>query len=433
VLPLRTLDPGGPADDLAWLDELVGDARVVAIGESAHYGAESHRLRHRLLRRLVERHGFGAYAMETGFVEGRLVDAWVRGGGAPLGRVLAEGTTSLMGLWREMGAHLEWMRAHNATAARPVAFHGIDMPGSMVSLLPGLDAVAAHLGRADPGLAPDPALRETATAFARPSAFTAPESLAAYAGLAPERRDALTAGLADLAARLAPRQRELRARSGAAAHDRALHDLRVTAVLDAMLRATARGDFAGMAGLRDAAMADTVGWILEREERVVLAAHNGHVQRHPVAMPGVPAMTPLGLHLADRLGGEYVVIGTTTGAGRTLNTGPDFTEGRLFAEQGAPDSGSLDALLAASHDGPFAVDLRRAAPDDAAALRATTRHRHGAYYSEVAPLDAFDALVHLPRTTAATPDPDALTHAPAEVREAFARYAAEFRDGVTAG
>lgn len=67
--PLRTLDPDGPQEDLAWLDEAIGDARVVAIGENAHYNRESYRLRHRLMRYLVERHGFGAYAMESGFVE----------------------------------------------------------------------------------------------------------------------------------------------------------------------------------------------------------------------------------------------------------------------------------------------------------------------------------------------------------------------------
>src|SRR5215211_4604006 len=81
VQPLRTLEPDDPLDDLGWLDRAIGDARVVAIGESAHYNGESYRLRHRLTRHLVERHGFTAYAMETGFVEGGLVDDWVRGGG----------------------------------------------------------------------------------------------------------------------------------------------------------------------------------------------------------------------------------------------------------------------------------------------------------------------------------------------------------------
>ena len=151
VIPLTTLDPDRPPDDLAWLDKAIGDARVVAIGESAHYNRESYQLRHRLLRYLVERHGFSAYAMESGFVEGWLTDSWVRDGeestGDPeqLSHVMANGITSLMGLWTEMRTHLEWMRQHNRTASHPVGFYGIDLPGSIVSPLPGLDAVTAYL------------------------------------------------------------------------------------------------------------------------------------------------------------------------------------------------------------------------------------------------------------------------------------------------
>ena len=86
----------------------------------------------------------------------------------------------------------------------------------------------------------------------------------------------------------------------------------------------ARGDQQQMMLNRDAAIADTVEWILRREDRVVLAAHNGHIQRWPGTLPGMPPVTPTGMHLADRLGGDYVVIGTTSGTGQTLNTGADF-------------------------------------------------------------------------------------------------------------
>ena len=86
VQPMTTLDPEAPLDDLDWLDEVIGDARVVAIGESSHYNAENFQLHHRVLRYLVERHGFSAYAKESGFTEGWLVDAWVRGGTGERGR-----------------------------------------------------------------------------------------------------------------------------------------------------------------------------------------------------------------------------------------------------------------------------------------------------------------------------------------------------------
>ncbi|MET9343013.1 erythromycin esterase family protein [Nonomuraea sp. NPDC003804] len=423
VLGLRTLDPAEPLDDLAWLDEAIGDARVVAIGESAHYNREFYELRHRLLRYLVERHSFGAYAMETGFTEGWQVDAWIRGGGERLGQVMANGMTSLMGLWTQMGAHLRWMREHNRTAARPVGFYGIDLPGSMVSLLPGLDAVLAYLERADPDFRLDPGVRETAVALAAPSAFSAPAALAAYAGLAPATRDALTAGLADLAARMTARRLDHQRRTTADAYEHALRVLRITVTLDTVVRALARGDQQAAMDNRDAAIADTVEWILRREDRIVLAAHNGHIQRRPNALPGMPPMTPMGMHLADRLGQDYLAIGTTTGTGRILNTGPDFYTGTLFTAMQDPEPGSLDALMAASHDGPFAVDLRRLSPCDADAVRAVSRQRAGigAFYSGQRPLDAFDVVVHLPHVTAAEPDAAALDHAPEDVRRAFGR------------
>ncbi|QHC22698.1 erythromycin esterase family protein [Streptomyces sp. GS7] len=427
ALPLRTLDPAAPLDDLEWLDQAVGDARVVAIGESAHYNREFFRLRHRLLRYLAERHGFSAYAMETGFVEGELVDNWVRGegdaGAERLGHVMANGMTSLMGAWAPMRAHLEWMRRHNHSAAHPVGFYGVDMPGSMVSLLPGLDAVTAYLALVDPEFPVDPALRETAAAFAAPSAFAAPAAIAAYGDLATERRNALTAGLADLTAHLTSRRLTYVRRTSADAFARALHALRVTVTLDAMLREIARGNRDAMSLIRDARIADTVEWVLEREDRIVLAAHNGHVQRAPHTMPGMPVMPMAGAHLADRLGSDYVVIGTTTGTGQTLNTAPDFYTGTLFADlEETPRSGSLDALMNTGHRGPFAVDLRRLSAADTAAVRSVSQQRYGTYYADQSPLAAFDVVVHLPHVTAAEPDPAALAEAPRDVREPFASW-----------
>lgn len=62
---------------------------------------------------------------------------------------------------------------------------------------------------------------------------------------------------------------------------------------------------------REELMADTVHWILEREERVVISAHNAHVQRGHL----VNGATALGAHLAPLLGERMVVIGTTRATG----------------------------------------------------------------------------------------------------------------------
>jgi erythromycin esterase len=414
IRPLHTLDPAGELDDLAWLDDVIGDARVVAIGESAHYNREFLQLRHRVLRYLVERHGFRAVAMETGFVEGWQVDEWVRGGGqsAEVGHVMANGLTSLMGLWTEVRAQLEYLRERG-----DVSFTGIDLSGSNMSLLPGLDAVIAYLAQAEPEYAVDPSVRETAAAFAAQSPFAMYQAFAAYGELAPERKDALTAGLSALAERLHGRRLDYLERTSEGEYERALRAIRLTVTLDGVARAMSKGDQQSVVFNRDAAMADTIDGILRREPRVVLAAHNAHLHRWPASLPGMPPATPLGLQLADRLGDDYKVIGTTSGTGQTLTDNPaDFLAGKLFKDLPAPDPHTLDGVMAASHDGPFGVDLRRLAPEDEATLRGVTEQRLGTMNLSYSPLGAVDALVHLPHVTPARLDPDALANSPEDVR-----------------
>jgi erythromycin esterase len=376
VIPLETLDPTAPLDDLDWLGKAIGDARVVAIGESAHYNREFARLRHRVVRYLVERQGFKAFAFESGFAESRLVDDWVHDGqDDQLGYVMANGMTSLIGLWSEIRDQLKWLRDH------PVGCYGIDLGGSNVSLVPGLDAVFGYLADADPDFEPDPGILETARVFAAESPFSTPPAIAEYGRLPLSTKDALTARLAGLATRMSARRLDYTEKTGADAYERALTALKAVITLEAVVRAMASGDMHLTLEARDATIADTVEGILRSEDRIVLGAHNGHIQRWRGTMPGIPPSATMGLHLADRLGPDYLAIGTTSGTGKTLSGGPDFFSGRFFTDLEAP-------------------------------------------YSSVNVLEAYDILVHVPQVSPAGPDVDALEHAPVEVQEMFAKWIA---------
>jgi erythromycin esterase len=417
MAPLDTVDPAAPLTDLEWLDEAIGDARVVAIGESTHGNREFYQLRHRLLRYLAQHHGFSAYALESGFVEGWRVNDWVHGRHDELSQVLAHGITFLMGLFVQMRSHLEWMRAHNRSAAHPVSFYGIDIPGSGVSLLPGIDAMIAYLQQADPAFDLDPSIRQTATAWAGTS-LSAPASFAAYTDLTPASKDTVTAGLAELAARMTSRRLDYCTQTGIPAYQRALQSLQSTASLDAAVREMTRDPQDGT-HIRDSAMAQTVEWILDRHDRIVVAAHNGHIQRWPSNVPDVPAWTPMGMHLADRLGDGYLAIGTTFATGRVTPINPDIDAGQLFTNLEPPRPDSLDAVMAASHPGPFAVDLRRLSRATTAAFHGVSLQRIGPLYWNTSPLRAFDVLIHLPHIGLAHPDLSAIAHTPDDIRQAF--------------
>jgi erythromycin esterase-like protein len=80
AVPLATVDPAAPLDDLAFLRRSVGRAQVVGLGESVHGAAEEETLKHRLLRFLVERMGFRSVAWEEDWTTGLAIDRYVTTG-----------------------------------------------------------------------------------------------------------------------------------------------------------------------------------------------------------------------------------------------------------------------------------------------------------------------------------------------------------------
>ncbi len=104
---------------------------------------------------------------------------------------------------------------------------------------------------------------------------------------------------------------------------------------------------------RDLAMAANTEWVLARQrpgERVVLWAHNAHVQRVPIEGPpvlGGGATPSMGTMLGAKLGAGYVAIGTSYG-------GPSVDSAT------APVMGSVDELLSGvSKAAPFFIPLHQ--------------------------------------------------------------------------
>ena len=305
---LRTLDPDDEDDaDLEPLLGIVGDARVVAIGESMHRVHEFLDLRHRIFRFLNRRAGFTALVIESGLPEGRRVDDWIRTGRGSLRRALREGIGYRFGACQEVLDQVTWMRERAATGHPAPRFFGMDIPDSSASALPGVLAALDLLDEVDPLYAAH--IRDTLLPrFAylpedRTGLAQAAPSIQAYLALTSEQRAEITVGIANLAARIRARRREeIPAQGGGSLAadevDFAIRAAESARAADAFLQAMTAGPTRTWppANVRDAWMADTVEWILEREPRIVLAAANGHVQRTPFsAPPFVPdPMTTMG-------------------------------------------------------------------------------------------------------------------------------------------
>ncbi|MFJ3589874.1 erythromycin esterase family protein [Streptomyces sp. NPDC090231] len=324
--PLMHLDPTAPLDDLEPLRDLLGSARVVGLGEHSHFIDEFAVMRQRILRFLVERCGFTVLAFEYGFCEALPLDAWARGSGTDddLSALLANAVP--IGLQDP----LRFLRRHNRTATEPVRFAGIDIPAAGGSLLPALTPVTDYLRQIDPEALP--ALQSVTTIAASFAGDSAAVAAPAWARLSTNEQDTLSALLARLLIRFRALKPLYLSRGDRNSYDTTLRCLEAACHGDYTFRAMA-GLFAGDGltadtSARDLYMAESLLWHLDRlkpTDRVVLMAHNAHLQKTPIAFDGHLTGLPMGQHLHHALGDAYFALGLTSITGHTADMRRDET------------------------------------------------------------------------------------------------------------
>jgi erythromycin esterase len=390
-------------DDAALL-ESVADARLVAVGEPGHGAHEPLAFRNRLVRLLLEAGLLGAVAIESGVLESRALNDYVRHGGTDPESLVRAHVTWNFGQMSDNVDLIRMLRAHNAQCkdSDKVAFFGFDIPGgdersdlTLGGLAPLTVAkyIRAQEGASADGLATE--LEAFAGALQRPlvKLLREPDRErvrrlldAAEDSLSQRRVDAHAGGWDDdgtwagLAARMSRALFEMLLRwPDLPAGAMSLPDKDIPAMLDA-------------SAWRDRAMADNIEWLLGMVggRCVLMFAANGHVigDRHRGGLwvghedRGLPA----GFHLRASLGPSYRVVLTCSSA--TL-------PGK---ESDVPRS--LDNLLADGTGAARMIDLRTA-PDSAWLDTVQSIGTNSIYPQAFEPRRAFDILVHFPTLTAA--------------------------------
>lgn len=192
AVPLASVEAGHGFDDLQPLRAMIGDARLVSLGEPTHGTREAFQLKHRLLEFLVTELGFTLFSIEASSPESfRLNDYVLRGDGDP--RALIKGMYFWTWDTEEVLAMVEWMRSYNRAALAqgrlPVQFTGFDMQTDTVAISITRDAVS----EADPEFLPE--FDRLAHAVARgsvPTGTGTPAIVTARAPVGPARGSRLT-------------------------------------------------------------------------------------------------------------------------------------------------------------------------------------------------------------------------------------------------
>jgi erythromycin esterase len=413
AIPFETTQPGSDFTDLLPLKALIGDARLVALGEATHGTHEFFQMKRRVIEFLVQEMGFTVFALEAYWPEAERIDDYVLTGRGNVKELLA-GLQYWPWNTQEMLDLIEWMQDYNAqrSTAPPVHFSGFDMQNAKLAL----GDLLSYLQTIDPDAA---ALAEAKSGCFRPYMdYTFQQ--AEYAQLAADARAACRRDLQDVYDSLLVQQAAYEARSSPEAFADALHSARLVIQNEAMAAVTEEGDFLtrDRFNTRDQAMAENVSWLLDQagpQAKMILWAHNAHVQTTEWQFRGT-AYTPMGVHLRQAYGDEMTVFGFSFYEGSFNAYTYDATTGSYGAltehAAGALPADSVEQYLHGAGLPRFFLDLRQAnaAPSGSGWLGTPHWLRFvGAEYDpELPPEDyafrvslpqAFDVLIYFDRTT----------------------------------
>ncbi|MFE5595981.1 erythromycin esterase family protein [Streptomyces sp. NPDC056549] len=393
--PLRSTEPGGPATDLRALGAMVGDAKVVGLGEATHGSHEFFTMKERVFRNLVEERGFTTFALEMSWSAGLRIDDYLQGGPGDPRRIAEEALAGSPWEREEFVSLIGWMREHNRRHPdHPVHFMGDDLGAPKL----GDDVFARVLS----------SVREN-----RPQVL--PRVTELYAGLRPfdDVFAYLRAPLAERKENAARAQEALDLVAGGQETGDGAYAWTVQHARNiAQTFAFATVDLADPASvtaaerLRDQAMADNVLWWQRHTgHRMLLSAHNGHVgylSTHPDMYPRTQ-----GAVLRDRLGHDYAAIGFSFAGGSFLTKDTSLDGEWKPVTVPAASPGMNEHTLDRVGYRDFYLDLRTAPRAARAWLdRARPVHDAGSTFTPD-PLPvlslgrAYDVLVHLHRVRAA--------------------------------
>ena len=306
--PLSIPQQDDDFSDLACIAEAIGDCKIVAIGESAHYLYEWNRWRARVFKYLALEHGFTTFVLESALVEGRVVHEYVAGAEHDWDDV-ARAINNVWGVWAEINDLIRWMRDWNLdpNSPYPLHFYSMDGSGSWAHGRYALDAILAYTRRVDAGLTRD--IEQNLVEPIKQISLPNRTDFSAH-----QYRQVL-GHISLLISRLQQGEQHFCTLAKVTqAQEEFAWALRSAEILRDVILAIAQTDADFEVGLReywnvrDVSMAQSLRWIYEREgcdQGMVICAHNTHLQHYPVR---TQRATSMGTYYRQRHGKESMLL-----------------------------------------------------------------------------------------------------------------------------
>lgn len=359
---------------------MIGNARIVGLGEATHGSHEIFQMKDRLVRFLASQMSFTVFAIEANMPEAyRLNEYVLYGKGDP--KALIKGMYFWTWDTQEVLNMVKWMRKFNASGKGKIEFTGFDMQFPTAAS----QSVRDFVQQAEPGYLPTlnnayQVVRDTYT-----------ESRNAGAGFPKVKAEQWKKAAQKIYEHLKAKRDDYLSKADVKAVDWVIQNARVVLQGAEM--------FLPDGPLRDESMAENIKWITQQnpEAKIVLWAHNGHIAKSS------SGTTPMAAHLAKHFGKGYISLGTAFYRGEYNSNG---SKGLTAYPASPACPGSIGAVFHAVGEPTFLVDLRQVtdSPKGAWLLQPHDFRLIGAVvepdYESIILAKAFDLVIFIDKVTA---------------------------------
>ena len=405
------------ANDYDELLELIGDARIVLLGEASHGTHEFYFERAQITKRLIAEKNFTVLAIEADWPDASRVHRYVRGTSDDKNadEALSGFRRFPTWMWRNTVVvdFVEWLWQFNRdvdSKRAKAGFYGMDL----YSLHASIDAVLTYLQKVDPDAAARARLRYSC--FDHFSREPQEYGYAATVGAIESCESAVVAELVDLQRNAS----QFLSRDGAVAREElffAEQNARLVKNAEEYYRSMFRGRAASW-NLRDRHMVETSEALVahlngSRQPKAIVWAHNSHLGDARATEMSQHGEFNVGQLIRERFGKEAVLIGFSTHHGSVTASSDWGAEAERKNVRPAL-SGSYEELFHETGLDRFWIDLRDVGEKVVSALYGPRLERaigviyrpeseRLSHYFHARLPKQFDALIHIDETRALEP------------------------------